>query len=144
MRIYTPILKGFSSGVSDSSLHITNLTWYITMTSREGIACISLLTNTPWCMSRYATFGICSTRSNARICTLIIDTSQMRRTLGVDSTFGPTLRWSSDIACGTRAYWMPVKDTTYGIRTARRGNTWIYRFFVYNRLYNSEYILCHD
>lgn len=69
--------------------------------------------------------GIDSTRTWARVGTLLIDARQVTWALRIDNTLWPTVRGTSDIVGATRAHALVTNDATLRVRSTWRGNAWI-------------------
>ena len=86
-------------GVATKKLNIPNMDFFVkkkltccySLTSREGISCVTLETSTGWSMVCHRTVSIDTTNPGAGINTVLVDTSSGGRTVIVDQALRPTL-----------------------------------------------------
>jgi hypothetical protein len=76
-------------------------------------------------------FGILATRSGARVLAFFIDTRLTRVAVGIYQALWSAIRWRSNVALKTRAYWIVIDVLANGIRStrgrvARRFYFWFY------------------
>jgi len=85
------------------------------------------------CVIDHLALSFGSTRSRTRISTFVVDASQVRRTVRVDYTFGPTLRRGSDVRWQTTTRRIITGLYTLRIRATRRRDTRVLRRVVLRR-----------
>lgn len=85
------------------------------MAEGEGVAGVTHGAATVGRVTYDLTVGLGTTSSRTRITTMLIQTSQMRSTVGVDGTLGTTLGWSAIVSWQTGADGLLVGHTAVGI-----------------------------
>lgn len=95
--------------------------WWQTLTEGKRVACITCWAATVGRVAYDLTVGLRTTSTGTRIATMLIETSQMRRTVRVDGTLGTTLGWSTIVTWKTGAYGLLIGHATLSIgATGRR------------------------
>lgn len=93
------------------------LTFEVTIIER--ISCESFRTCASWCMINHVTDSWWSTGTWTRISTSLVYASLITSTIGIDSTFGSTIWWTTDIGFKTRTRWHTTDIMTFCVWSTR-------------------------
>lgn len=104
----------------------------------KWITIVTWQTSANWCMVWNSTECVNSTRRWTRVFTLFILAHLIASTVGINCTFRPAVRWTSNIVWQTRADWSSTQSMADSVwPTDVRNARILARISYYSRLYNT-------